>query len=558
MNLSFPISLLSSLALLIIIAIGSYSSWNKMSAWRHPLTAAVLLLLFAIVNGIEGTWVLELQHSWAMYVIVVLLLFSLGLAICHKIQKTYSKALSLHTSKERLRLWLRKMPFLLLHTGAFLVLFGGFFGAPDKEDGQVLLEYGKPTHIAYQANGEMLPLPFDVQIDTFYIDYYADGRSPKQFTTRFTIRKIGETMDEGARMLSDEGARIKDERLNSADSETSETKVISPSSFILHPSSQESPSSCVLAPSSQQAGTPAHPGKATLTTAVNHPCSWRGYHFYQSNYDPLRGEYSVLKVVRDPWIGFVWVGIVLLTIGACWQMTKQWKAHCGWWLAVGIVTIVFTVITLAKINFGTLMPALRSAWFIPHIGVYMIAYSLLAVASVLGIVVMIQDRLRLKIKDERQNSAVDEGARTLSDDGARIKDERLNSADSENSETKVISPSSCVLHPSSKQAHHLLMGLLQTSSCLLLIGMLCGAVWAKQAWGDYWTWDPKECWAMATWMLTLIGMHLKTKSDNPKVQKTMLVLLVVFVLLSFAAMQMTWYGVNYLPSAELSLHTYGR
>ena len=472
MNLSFPISLLLSLALLIIIAIGSYSSWNKMSVWRHPLTAAVLLLLFAIVNGIEGTWVLELQHSWAMYVIVVLLLFSLGLAICHKIQKTYSKALSLHTSKERLRLWLRKMPFLLLHTGAFLVLFGGFFGAPDKEDGQVLLEYGKPTHIAYQANGEILPLPFDVQIDTFYVDYYADGRNPKQFTTRFTIREIGETMDEGAR---------------------------------------------------------------TLTTAVNHPCSWRGYHFYQSNYDPLRGEYSVLKVVRDPWIGFVWVGIVLLTIGACWQMTRQWKAHWGWWLAVGVVTIVFTVITLAKINFGTLMPALRSAWFIPHIGVYMIAYSLLAVASILGIVIMIKDRLRL-----------------------RIKDERLNSNDSENSETKVISPSSCVLHPASKQAHHLLMGLLQTSSCLLLIGMLCGAVWAKQAWGDYWTWDPKECWAMATWMLTLIGMHLKTKSDNPKVQKTMLVLLVVFVLLSFAAMQMTWYGVNYLPSAELSLHTYGR
>ena len=498
-----------------------------MSICRHPLTAAVLLVLFAIVNGIEGTWALGLQHSWTMYVIVVLLLFSLGLAITHKVQKTASKALCLPTRKECIQLWLRKMPFLLLHAGIFLVLFGGFFGAPDKEDGQVLLEYGKPTHIAYQANGEMLPLPFDIQIDTFYINYYPDGRSPKQFTTRFTIHEIGETVDEGA--------MTKDERLNSSDSETSETKVISPSSFILHPSSQ-----------------------ATLTTAVNHPCAWRGYHFYQSNYDPLRGEYSVLKVVRDPWIAFVWVGIVLLTVGACWQMTRQWKTHWGWWLAVGVVTIVFTVISLAKINFGTLMPALRSAWFIPHIGVYMIAYSLLAVASVLGIVVMIQDRLRLRIKDERLNSAVDEGARTLSDEGTKIKDERLNSADSETSETKVISPSSCVLHPSSKQARHLLMGLLQTSSCLLLIGMLCGAVWAKQAWGDYWTWDPKECWALATWMLTLIGMHIKTKSDNSKVQKTMLVLLVVFVLLSFAAMQMTWYGVNYLPSAELSLHTYGR
>ena len=519
MNLSFPISLLLSLTLLIIIALCSYSSWNKMSICRHPLTAAVLLVLFAIVNGIEGTWALGLQHSWTMYVIVVLLLFSLGLAITHKVQKTASKALCLPTRKERAQLWLRKMPFLLLHSGPFLVLFGGFFGAPDKEDGQVLLEYGKPTHIAYQANGEMLPLPFDIQIDTFYINYYPDGRSPKQFTTRFTIHEIGETVDEGARIkderlnsLSDEGLKIKDEIQNSSDYAYSESKVISPSSFILHPSSQ-----------------------ATLTAAVNHPCSYRGYHFYQSNYDPLRGEYSVLKVVRDPWIAFVWVGIALLAIGACWQMTRQWKAHWGWWLAVGAVTIIFTVITLAKINFGTLMPALRSAWFIPHIGVYMIAYSLLAVASVLGIVVMIQDSLRL-----------------------RIKDERLNSADSETSETKVISPSSCVLYPSSKQAHHLLMGLLQTSSCLLLIGMLCGAVWAKQAWGDYWTWDPKECWALATWMLTLIGMHLKIKSEDPKVQKTMLVLLVVFVLLSFAAMQMTWYGVNYLPSAELSLHTYGR
>ncbi len=539
-----------------------------MSICRHPLTAAVLLVLFAIVNGIEGTWALGLQHSWTMYVIVVFLLFSLGLAITHKVQKTASKALCLPTRKERAQLWLRKMPFLLLHSGAFLVLFGSFFGAPDKEDGQVLLEYGKPTHIAYQANGEMLPLPFDIQIDTFYISYYPDGRSPKQFTTRFTIHEIGETVDEGARTLSDEGtkikderqnssvdegARIKDERLNSAESETSETKVISPSSFILHPSSQESPSSFILHPSSQ----------ATLTTAVNHPCAWRGYHFYQSNYDPLRGEYSVLKVVRDPWIGFVWVGIALLAIGACWQMARQWKAHWGWWLVVGAVTIIFTVITLAKINFGTLMPALRSAWFIPHIGVYMIAYSLLAVASVLGIVVMIQDRLRLKIKDKRLNSSMDEGARTLSDEGTKIKDERLNSADSETSETKVISPSSCVLHPSSQPRQvgalcHLLMGLLQTSSCLLLIGMLCGAVWAKQAWGDYWTWDPKECWALATWMLTLIGMHLKIKSEDPKVQKTMLVLLVVFVLLSFAAMQMTWYGVNYLPSAELSLHTYGR
>ena len=56
------------------------------------------------------------------------------------------------------------------------------------------------------------------------------------------------TKDERQNSLSDEGLRIKDEGQNSADSETSETKVISPSSCVLHPSSQESPSSCVLHP----------------------------------------------------------------------------------------------------------------------------------------------------------------------------------------------------------------------------------------------------------------------------------------------------------------------
>ena len=59
---------------------------------------------------------------------------------------------------------------------------------------------------------------------------------------------------------------------------------------------------------------------------------------------------------------------------------------------------------------------------------------------------------RLRKKDERLNSSVDGGARTLSDKGARIKDERLNSADSETSETKVISPSSYVLHPLSQES----------------------------------------------------------------------------------------------------------
>ena len=70
-----------------------------------------------------------------------------------------------------------------------------------------------------------------------------------QLTLRWTT--IGNVLgreDEGLNSSVDEGLRIKEERLNSTDSDTSETKVISPSSCVLHPSSKESPSSCVLPP----------------------------------------------------------------------------------------------------------------------------------------------------------------------------------------------------------------------------------------------------------------------------------------------------------------------
>ena len=72
-----------------------------------------------------------------------------------------------------------------------------------------------------------------------------------QLTLRWTtIGNVLGNQDKGVNSFVDEGLRIKEERLNSTDSDTSETKVISPSSCVLDPSSNDSPSSCVLHPSS--------------------------------------------------------------------------------------------------------------------------------------------------------------------------------------------------------------------------------------------------------------------------------------------------------------------
>ena len=150
---------------------------------------------------------------------------------------------------------------------------------------------------------------------------------------------------------------------------------------------------------------------------------------------------------------------------------------------------LFALISLARISFGTLPPALRSLWFVPHLIVYMLAYSILALAVIFGLA----SRFSAKVPDGLPGK------------------------------------------------------LLSTASSLLLIGMMCGAVWAKQAWGDYWTWDAKECWAAATWLLTLAGTHVAGKKWK-----------FTFAVIAFLAMQMTWYGVNYLPSSMHSLHTYNQ
>ena len=85
----------------------------------------------------------------------------------------------------------------------------------------------------------------------------------------------------------------------------------------------------------------------------------------------------------------------------------------------------------------------------------------------------------------------------------------------------------------------------------MTIGMLIGALWAKEAWGHYWSWDPKETWAAITWFSYLIYIHYRQLPQ----QKSRLAL--GLLILSFILLQMCWWGINYLPAAQgTSVHTY--
>ena len=88
----------------------------------------------------------------------------------------------------------------------------------------------------------------------------------------------------------------------------------------------------------------------------------------------------------------------------------------------------------------------------------------------------------------------------------------------------------------------------------LTFGMISGSIWAKQAWGSYWTWDPKETWAAATWCAYLVYIHRRNCRGKTSSRHDVLSYLVLIV--GFLLLQMCWWGVNLLPSASSSLHSY--
>ena len=165
-----------------------------------------------------------------------------------------------------------------------------------------------------------------------------------------------------------------------------------------------------------------------------------------------------------------------------------------------LLATVFVCVNIFKpeIHSKTLMPALQSPWFAPHVIVYMMAYALLGAAVVMSVYLLFFKK------------------GTDTDKEMEITD-----------------------------------NLAYVGLSFMTLGMLMGALWAKEAWGHYWSWDPKETWAAITWLAYLVYVHYR--QYRPRIVRPALwVLIIAFILL-----QMCWWGINYLPAAQgVSVHTY--
>jgi len=107
---------------------------------------------------------------------------------------------------------------------------------------------------------------------------------------------------------------------------------------------------------------------------------------------------------------------------------------------------------------------------------------------------------------------------------------------------------------SSRVVDALLYQMMAFGLFMLTIGIISGSVWARQAWGRYWGWDPKETWSLITWLVYAVYLHFRmiagsfglSQAERPKLNA-------VFAIIGFAVTMFTYFGVNYLLSG---LHSY--
>lgn len=191
----------------------------------------------------------------------------------------------------------------------------------------------------------------------------------------------------------------------------------------------------------------------------------------------------------------LWYSLFLSLVG--YMAYRRWRYP--WLLSFSnLVAIVFVVINLLKpeIHSKSLMPALQSNWFIPHVISYILSYAMFG-ASTIGAVVALTKRHGNK------------GILLFMDN------------------------------------------MIYVGYGFLMLGLLMGAIWAKDAWGHYWSWDPKETWAAATAAAYIAYIHIRLSKSEKSDSVALWVVIVSFVLL-----MITWIGVNYLPSAQGSVHVY--
>ncbi len=193
----------------------------------------------------------------------------------------------------------------------------------------------------------------------------------------------------------------------------------------------------------------------------------------------------------------LWYATLIPLVGIV--VEYRWKIRWMNYYCVALASLFLSInLIFPEVYDKSLMPALQSVWFVPHVVVYLVGYVLLAASSAAAVHALLLFRKKKGPSDASMTS------------------------------------------------HYLAM----LGFVFLTFGLVFGALWAKEAWGHYWTWDPKETWALIAWLIYLGYLHANALAGGRSRS------LQWYLALSFIVLLVSWFGVNYLPSAQNSVHSY--
>lgn len=244
----------------------------------------------------------------------------------------------------------------------------------------------------------------------------------------------------------------------------------------------------------------------TRTSAVismNHILRHRQQRIYQTSYKSApsmlnpndRKHEVVLTVVNDPYgIGITYAGYALLLFSCILRLLPRHQLRPNTKKAsIGTIVIGASLIyTLRWTSAEHLLPVLRSPLLAMHVSIIIVAYILFLLMALGGI-------LRLTRYDT--------------------------------------SPTTFSARP-----------LLKPAVLSLCVGIFLGAVWANVSWGSYWSWDPKEVWALITMLVYALPLHTKSipwLADERRLH--------LYFILAFACVLITYFGVNLILGG---MHSY--
>nr|YP_009319778.1 cytochrome c biogenesis protein [Salpinga maranonensis]APA18851.1 cytochrome c biogenesis protein [Salpinga maranonensis] len=186
-----------------------------------------------------------------------------------------------------------------------------------------------------------------------------------------------------------------------------------------------------------------------------------------------------------------------------------------------------------------LVPALQSQWLMMHVSMMILGYAALLCGTLLSVALLVI--AFQKIFSKVQN-LVNE---SFSFNKIQYMDEKRNILMNNFS----CSAKNYYRAQLIQQFDQWSYRLISLGFIFLNIGILSGSVWANEAWGSYWNWDPKETWSFITWMIFAIYLHTRT---NKKEFKRVNCAIVAFM--GFLIIWICYFGVNLLG---IGLHSYG-